>query len=373
MMRHLTLSGVSLALRAGTALAQSSNAPVQNVSLLSVEIEARAAKNGNNFYCDPKEGHYATDNTLSWEPTCFGVFVTPDQRNLIGLTRGTAKNPDGSPKMSISAPLIVQAQSDGGRALEQNGMLINMDVAGGAVSAGGLDTTAGAMPYAVTAAGDQKVCLNGYDNCFVATGCLTAFMANGNRPLGMIANSDPRSGLRVTAQTADSGPILEPTPYGSPNVPIHLRSRGTGKVQFHTPAIAHGGIAIRGGAGADFRDMQGFAETIRMRDGQIVTWDRPGSSSSVAGSTSGRRTARPTGCESTPPRGRSRRNCRSRKTPACKLAHGAPGVLAPGVPMSWPQHHPSATACRRFPARVATSAPATMSPQASASDQVAGA
>lgn len=138
----------------------------------------------------------------------------------------------------------------------------------------GLDTAVGDMPYAVSAKTGQRVCLDTYDSCLVRNGGQIELQAGGYPVLQVVNNADPRSGLKITAQGGAGGTILEPIDNGLPNVPLHLRARGSETVQMHTAAIAHQGLSIRGGVGLDFRDMQGFAETIRMRDGQIVTWDQ---------------------------------------------------------------------------------------------------
>ncbi|GJD63737.1 hypothetical protein [Methylobacterium frigidaeris] len=114
------------------------------LDLDSLDVGGRTLNRGSLMVgpgCASTTGAYATDGTKSWEPTCFGVFVAPGQDIRTNLTRGTNQNPDGTPNSKLFAPLMVQAQSSGALDREQNGMIINLDVLGGAQSAAGLDNT----------------------------------------------------------------------------------------------------------------------------------------------------------------------------------------------------------------------------------------
>lgn len=138
-MQRLILAGLALALSGATALAQS---PSQQFSTVNVETLLNASKSLTGSYaCDSKAGHRAMDGTYSWEPTCFGVFAAPGMDIYTGLTRGNYVDDNGVPSYGIATPLLVQAQAIGDRPLNQSGMLINMDILGGSVSQGGLDST----------------------------------------------------------------------------------------------------------------------------------------------------------------------------------------------------------------------------------------
>lgn len=117
------------------------------LDLDSLDVGGRALNRGSLMVgsgCASTAGAYAKDGTHSWEPTCLGIFASPGQDIRTNLTRGTASVPGSDPKVPNSkfyAPLMVQAQSSGALDKEQNGMIINLDVLGGAQSAAGLDNT----------------------------------------------------------------------------------------------------------------------------------------------------------------------------------------------------------------------------------------
>ncbi len=91
--------------------------------------------------CQSTDGGFATDGTLSWQPNCFGVFIAGGIGSKVFATRGTEKDTNGHPRSNGYTPLLVQFQADGAIKREMNGMFINADVVGGAVSAAELDTT----------------------------------------------------------------------------------------------------------------------------------------------------------------------------------------------------------------------------------------
>ncbi|WP_162596071.1 hypothetical protein [Methylobacterium sp. 17Sr1-1] len=91
--------------------------------------------------CQPTDGAFATDGTLSWQPSCFGTFIVSGIGSKVYATRGTGKDADGAPQSNGYTPLLVQFQADGAIKREMNGMFINADVVGGAVSAAELNTT----------------------------------------------------------------------------------------------------------------------------------------------------------------------------------------------------------------------------------------
>jgi hypothetical protein len=91
--------------------------------------------------CLSTDGHYATDGTSSWEPTCFGTFMSNAQSVKVYPTRGTAKGPDGNPSYKMFTSNLIQSQANGNIEKETNAQFINLDVVGGAISAAGLDST----------------------------------------------------------------------------------------------------------------------------------------------------------------------------------------------------------------------------------------
>ncbi|GJD65187.1 hypothetical protein [Methylobacterium frigidaeris] len=118
------------------------------MDLDSLDVGGRALARGSFMVgpgCASTAGAYATDGTQSWEPSCFGVFSAPGQDVRTNLTRGTAAvDPSATPKVPNSklyAPFMIQARASGALDKEQNGMIINLDVLGGAQSAAGLDNT----------------------------------------------------------------------------------------------------------------------------------------------------------------------------------------------------------------------------------------
>lgn len=93
--------------------------------------------------CASTDGGYAIDGTQSWQPTCFGTFLSPNQNVRVFPTRGTPKGADGNPVDTFKAVTgnLIQFQADGAIKRESNGQFINMDSVGGSVSAAELDTT----------------------------------------------------------------------------------------------------------------------------------------------------------------------------------------------------------------------------------------
>ncbi|PIK74141.1 hypothetical protein CS379_04215, partial [Methylobacterium frigidaeris] len=91
--------------------------------------------------CVSSDGAYATDGTLSWQPSCLGVFAAPGQDIAVYPTRGTPRGPDGKAKADSTATLLVQARGDGAVAKASNGIFINYETVGGPESKARLDTT----------------------------------------------------------------------------------------------------------------------------------------------------------------------------------------------------------------------------------------
>lgn len=91
--------------------------------------------------CLPTDGHFATDGTQSWEPTCFGTWSSAFQDIRVFATRGTARDSQGKPAGSNFAQSLIQVKADGAQAREVNGAYINVDAVGGAVSQRELDST----------------------------------------------------------------------------------------------------------------------------------------------------------------------------------------------------------------------------------------
>ncbi|MFH6781810.1 MULTISPECIES: hypothetical protein [Methylobacterium] len=91
--------------------------------------------------CLSTDGAFATDGTLSWQPSCFGTFIAGGIGSKVYPTRGTAKDGDGHPSSNAYASLLVQFQADGAVKREVNGMFINADIVGGAASAAERDST----------------------------------------------------------------------------------------------------------------------------------------------------------------------------------------------------------------------------------------
>ncbi|MET7242118.1 hypothetical protein ABZT49_02005 [Methylobacterium sp. EM32] len=85
--------------------------------------------------CKATDGAFATDGTQSWQPSCFGVFVSSGIGTKVYATRGVEKDTNGNPSSNGYAPLLVQFQADGSIRRETNGIFVNGDVVGGSVSA----------------------------------------------------------------------------------------------------------------------------------------------------------------------------------------------------------------------------------------------
>jgi hypothetical protein len=85
--------------------------------------------------CATTAGAFATDGTLSWQPSCWGVWSSPSQAFLIYPTRGAAKDASGNPSSNVMTGSLIQAQGNGANAVQANGQFINLDVVGGPYSA----------------------------------------------------------------------------------------------------------------------------------------------------------------------------------------------------------------------------------------------
>ncbi|MET7246085.1 hypothetical protein ABZT49_22300 [Methylobacterium sp. EM32] len=91
--------------------------------------------------CVSSDGAYATDGTLSWQPSCLGVFAAPGQDIAVYPTRGTPRGPDGKAMADSTTTLLVQARGDGAVAKGANGIFVNFETVGGPESKARLDTT----------------------------------------------------------------------------------------------------------------------------------------------------------------------------------------------------------------------------------------
>ena len=96
--------------------------------------------------CASTDGKYATDGTQSWEPSCFGTFLSPFADIRVFPTRGTTRVPtpnnDGPPDPNFKAMThsLIQVQGNGAVRQETTGQFINLDVVGGPVSAEGFSS-----------------------------------------------------------------------------------------------------------------------------------------------------------------------------------------------------------------------------------------
>jgi hypothetical protein len=91
--------------------------------------------------CASTDGAFATDGTSSWQPSCFGTFVSTMQDIQVYPTRGTGKDASGNPSYNMYASSLIQAQGSGAVAHNTNGQFINLETVGGSVSNTSFDST----------------------------------------------------------------------------------------------------------------------------------------------------------------------------------------------------------------------------------------
>ena len=123
-----------------------------------------------------------------------------------------------------------------------------------------IDTTSATVPYVLTAAIGQQLCLDGLDDCsFDIAAHVQRFTSNGGATLQLSATAaNAYNGLQVTAANNGFGPTLNPFSLDSEtNLALNLRSLGTGSITLGSSNGQSLAVLDPGSSPVNYLGMQG--------------------------------------------------------------------------------------------------------------------